>query len=225
MIVLEERQPAGMIQVCWICGLPYVWKADRPNPEIELLAAPVMADARYDDRPIYFSDVVVRRDSPYGSFADLQGAVWAYNEPGSHSGYNLTRAHLATLGHTSGFFGRVLEAGAHQTALQLILDGAIDASAIDSTVLAFELQQHPHFAGQIRVIETLGPSPIPPWVVRRELPAALRQMLRQALLGMKNEREGRAILRQWSIARMETAVDTDYDPIRKMARAAETVVW
>jgi phosphonate transport system substrate-binding protein len=24
----ERRFDAGQIQVCWICGLPYVWKAD-----------------------------------------------------------------------------------------------------------------------------------------------------------------------------------------------------
>ena len=38
----EKLLDAGEIQVCWLCGLPYVWKADVGNPEIELLAAPVM---------------------------------------------------------------------------------------------------------------------------------------------------------------------------------------
>jgi ABC-type phosphate/phosphonate transport system substrate-binding protein len=31
------------------------------------------------------------QDSPYRTFADLQGCRWAYNEPNSHSGYNITR--------------------------------------------------------------------------------------------------------------------------------------
>ncbi|MEJ2750807.1 MAG: PhnD/SsuA/transferrin family substrate-binding protein [Anaerolineae bacterium] len=84
----ERRLDAGEIDICWICGLPYVLKADRPEAVIELLAAPVMAGARYQDRPVYFSDVVVHRDSPFRRFADLRGASWAYNEPGSQSGYN-----------------------------------------------------------------------------------------------------------------------------------------
>lgn len=33
-----------------------------PTP-VELLAGPVLWDSRYDGRPIYFSDFIVRRDS------------------------------------------------------------------------------------------------------------------------------------------------------------------
>lgn len=66
----ERRFDQGDIQVCWICGLPYVRKADQPRPTIELLAAPVMQGARYANRPVYFSDVVVRSNSPE---ANLRG--------------------------------------------------------------------------------------------------------------------------------------------------------
>ncbi len=56
----RERQfDRGEIQLCWLCGLPYVWKADTPAPAIELVAAPVMAAARYGHQPVYF----VRRGS------------------------------------------------------------------------------------------------------------------------------------------------------------------
>jgi len=37
------------------------------------------------------SDVIVRRDSPHQTFADLAGCCWSYNDLGSHSGYNITR--------------------------------------------------------------------------------------------------------------------------------------
>jgi len=78
----QERErlfDAGEIQILWLCGLPYVQKADRSDPMIELLAAPIPTGARYLGRPVYFSDVVVRRDSPYRSLFDLRGAAWAYN--------------------------------------------------------------------------------------------------------------------------------------------------
>ncbi len=38
----EQWLDAGQAHVGWICGLPYVWKADREQPPIELVAAPVM---------------------------------------------------------------------------------------------------------------------------------------------------------------------------------------
>ena len=219
----ESQLDAGQIQVAWLCGLPYVLKADRADPAIELLVAPVMRGARYGDQPVYYSDVVIRRDSRFSTFADLRGASWAYNEPGSHSGYNVVRYHLAMLGETSGYFGRVIESGAHQVSLQMILDGRIDASAIDSTVLEQEFRRDPAIRSKVRILETLGPSPIPPWVVQRNLSPDLRSNVRDLLLGMHQEPEGREVLANGQITRFAHVEDTDYDLIREMARLAESV--
>jgi phosphonate transport system substrate-binding protein len=219
----ESLLDTGRIQVAWICGWPYVRKVDRPEPLIELLAAPVMRGARYRNRPVYFSDVVVRRGSRFHTFADLRGASWAYNEPGSHSGYNVVRYHLATLGKGSEYFGRVVESGAHQVSLQMILDGRIDASAIDSTVLEEEFRRQPSIRSDVRILEVLGPSPIPPWVVLTSLAPDLRRSLRELLLGMHRDPEGRAILAQGHMTRFARVEDSDYDVIRDMARLAESV--
>jgi phosphonate transport system substrate-binding protein len=219
----ERRFDAGDIHVCWICGLPYVWKADRGRPPLELLVAPVMQGARYQDQPVYFSDVLVLRTSPFHTFADLRGATWAYNEPGSHSGYNVVRYHLATLGETAPYFGRAIESGAHQMSLQLLLDGAIDATAIDSTVLEAELLRHPDIEARIRVVATLGPSPIPPWVVLRSVPQELRTVLRTVLLQMHMDPRGRALLAAGRIARFAHVDDRAYDPIRLMDQQAMRV--
>ncbi len=221
----ERLLDAGRIHAGWICGLPYVWKADRDDPAVQLLAAPVMQHPRYEKRPVYFSDVIVRRDSRYSSFGDLRGAYWAYNEPHSHSGYNLTRYHLATLGETSGYFGQVVEAGSHLRALRMVLDGRVDASAIDSTVLELELRSDPQLGGRIRIIESLGPSPIPPWVAAKSVSPDLREAIREVFLQMHNDAEGRAILAEGQMDRFVRVEDRDYDPIREMARQAEKVTW
>jgi phosphonate transport system substrate-binding protein len=97
----QERESLfdrGDIQVLWICGLPYVRKSDLGEPPLDLLAAPVAEGDRYENKPLYFSDIVVHRDSEFHAFADLRGASWAYNESRSHSGYNVIRHYLATLG-------------------------------------------------------------------------------------------------------------------------------
>lgn len=120
----EERLrefDAGRIHVCWMCGLPYVWRADQPHPPLDLLAAPVPAAPRYEDQPEYFSDVVVRRDRPWSCFAELERTTWAYNEETSHSGYNLTRHRLAQAGKDG--FGRVVAAGSHEASVELFDGG------------------------------------------------------------------------------------------------------
>ena len=40
------------------------------------------------------------------------------------------------------------------------------------------LAERAELAQQIRVIETIGPSPVPPWVISRQVPAGLRNRLR-----------------------------------------------
>jgi len=219
----EQRLDAGQIDLCWICGLPYVWKADHASPRVRLLAAPVMRLARYLDAPIYFSDVVVRRDSSFQKLADLRGAAWAYNEPGSQSGYNITRYTLAVRGRADGFFGRAVASGAHQMSLQMILRGEVDASAIDSTVLERELLDDPAIGPQIRIIDTFGPSPIPPWVAPIDQSPELSQRLRGCLLDMETDPEGQLILAQAGMARFAAVSDADYDLIREMERIAQKV--
>jgi len=219
----ERRFDAGEIHVGWVCSLPYVQKADHPAPFIELLAAPTMDGARYGGRAVYFSDVVTRAESPFRTFEDLQGAAWAFNEPNSHSGYTITRYFLATRGERNGFFGKIVESGSHQNSLQWLLEKRIDATAIDSTVLETELAAHPQLARRLRRIVTLGPSPIPPWIVHTSVPADIRRALRRAFLEMHRSAAGSEILRRGNIRRFIRVTDADYDPIRMMAVLAETI--
>jgi phosphonate transport system substrate-binding protein len=221
----EQLLDAGEAHLGWICGLPYVWKADREPSPIELVAAPVMQHPRYQGRPVYFSDVIVRRESEYRAFADLRGVSWAYNEPHSQSGYNITRCHLAELGESKGYFGRVVEAGSHLRAIEMVLDHRVDAAAIDSTVLELEWRARPELETELRVIASLGPSPIPPWVVTRNLPAELREAIRHVFWRMHESADGREILERGLVKKMVRVEDRDYDPIREMARIADRVIW
>ena len=212
----ERLLNSGQIDIAWICGLPYILRADQPDSGIELLAAPVISGKRYQNKPIYFSDVVVHRDSRFHTFADLKDASWAYNEPNSHSGYNVVRYHLATLGETGHYFSKVIESGAHLNSLQMILRKEVDASAIDSIVLEMEFHRHPEMRSKLRIIETLGPSPVPPFVISTKLPLETREFLRDLLIKMDTSLSGQAILSQIRMVRLARINDPDYDAIRYM---------
>ncbi len=214
------RLDTGSIHIGWICGAPYVQKADN-RMRIELLAAPVPAGARYNDAPVYFSDVIVRADSRFASFADLAGARFALNEPGSHSGFHIVRYTLAQRKLGADFFGGHYFSGSHALSLQHVLDGSADGSAIDSTVLEGLLHQNPAYAKEIRSVDVLGPSPRPPWIIRKEVDVHLRAELRKSLLTLHETENGRAILAAGHTARFAAVTDHDYDPIRQMLRLAD----
>jgi phosphonate transport system substrate-binding protein len=211
----------GEVDVGFICGLPYVHLRRRSDPPVEPLAAPVLQGERYGGLPIYFSDVVVRRDSSYRAFAELRGCTWAYNDRDSHSGYNITRYTLMRMGETQGYFGRVVEAGFHQVALRMVADGLVDASAIDSQVLAIELREHPALAGRVRIIDALGPATIQPVVAARHVPDMLKEELRAALCAMGDDPSARSVLDYGFVARFVPIMDAVYDDIRVMVAAAE----
>ncbi|MBW8184386.1 phosphate/phosphite/phosphonate ABC transporter substrate-binding protein [Shewanella nanhaiensis] len=221
----EQKFDNGEIQICWICGLPYAWKVDSVGSEIELLATPVLKASRYQNKAVYYSDIMVPTQSHIQTFDDLQGASWAYNEPNSHSGSYLMRSHLAAQGLDSRYLGRVIESGAHQESIKMLLNGDVDASAIDSWVFELELANNPSLATKLRVIETLGPSGFPPFIISKRVPEYLRQALRSTMLAMNKDPLGREILDSVKISHFTQNGDKDYDSIREMAKLAQQVEW
>jgi phosphonate transport system substrate-binding protein len=207
-----------------ICGLPYVWLAARRPPPVELLAAPVLAGDRYAGRPLYYSDVIVRRDSPISCLEELRGYSWAYNEPASQSGHTVTLYSLVRMGAEPGFFARVVEAGFHQRAIRLVAGGAVDAAAIDSQVLAIELRDHPQLAG-LRVAGSFGPSTIQPVVAASRLPEQLKDQVREFLVKLGDDPTARPVLDHGLIRRFSPVDDATYDDIRAMLATVEAAGW
>lgn len=203
--------------VCFLCGLAYI-ELRRLGEPIEPLAAPLLYGERYGGRPIYFSDVIVRRESPFRSFADLRGCSWAYNEPYSHSGPGITCHRLADLGENQYYFGRVIEAGWHERSIRLVHAGEVDASAIDSHVLTLTLHDHPELADGLRVIDSLGPSTIQPIVAASWLEEGLKADLRAVLLEMNADAAAQKILAARMIQGFVAIADEDYDDLRHMRR-------
>jgi phosphonate transport system substrate-binding protein len=128
----HENWAKDEYDVSFVCGLPYVDFERRGCSPAIPVAAPVLRGSRYGGHPIYFSDVIVRRDSMIRSLLDLRGHSWAYTEPLSQSGYGITRYSLLELGETQGFFGKVVQTGSHLESIALVAAGEIDGSAIDS---------------------------------------------------------------------------------------------
>lgn len=210
----------GQVDVGFLCGLPYTQLADSADHAIELLAAPVLPGERYQQRPIYFSDVIVRKDSPYTSFNDLRGCTWAYNQRTSHSGWNVVCCNLWQRRETPAYFGKLVETGSHLRSLAYVLDREADATAIDSQVLDVFCLQQPEQATSLRVIGSFGPSPIPPVAIASTLAPDLKRRVQDILLTMHEDALAASVLHQGAIERFVRVCDEDYDPIRKMNREA-----
>lgn len=213
---------SGAAQVAFVCGYPYVLSHDdKENPPTKLLAAPVNAMSQYKGEPKYYSYVIVHKDSPITKFEELKGKRWVYNDEISNSGYNMPRAKLVSIGETEGFFGEILKSGAHEESIRMVGAGKADASAVDSLVLDYALAEGEEYASQVKIIETLGPAGVPPVVYSSKLDEEKAQKIKQALLNMKNDPKGKAILDKAYLSEFVDVDESNYDDIRGMADSAK----
>ena len=218
---INNMLEAGTVHCGFISGLPYVLLHDSPQPAAHLIAAPIMKAARYQGQPKYFSDLIVRQDSPYQSLQDLKGRTYVYNDEISNSGYNLPRYRMLQLGLTKGFFGKVLRSGSHEESIRMVAAGEADASFVDSLVIDYDREKGLGHAHEVRVIESVGPSGIAPLVASARMPTDLRDKLQHALVTMHEDPEGRKLLDEALLERFTFVDDSNYDDIRAMKKAAE----
>lgn len=210
-----RRCGADLDEVCFVCSIPYVLLADAAAIAMTPIAAPVLVGRRYGGRPVYFSEVVVRADSPYRSFGDLAGTAWAYNEPFSHSGFMIALHRLATAGLDASFIGEWVETGYHDDALRAVIDGRAEWAAIDSQVLRLWRRADPTIRHRLRSLEQLGPSVIQPVVAStRRLTSRERGAVLSVLIDLDGDALGRAVLAGSGIRRFVPVADGDYDDIR-----------
>jgi phosphonate transport system substrate-binding protein len=220
-----EEFACGQADVGFLCGLLYVRLMQLEDCPVELLAAPVLLPERYAERPIYFSDVIVRRDSPYTSFEHLRGRIWAYNERASHSGCNLVCYSLLERHKPPHYFGQTIRSGSHLSSIQMVIDGEVDATAIDSHVLGVVLQRNPGLATRLRIIDMLGPSAMPPIVVAKRLPLALKASLQAVLISMHNDPVAAKSLHEGMIQHLVPVADEHYNDIRHMLATVQVATF
>lgn len=197
--------------VLFICGLPFIRHNRVADNKLKAIAAPIMQAKRYQNRPVYFSDIIVRSDSQITAFEQLAGKTFCYNDLGSNSGYNLMRQRLIQGKYPKNFFSKSIPSGSHQCSISWVVEELADCAAIDSTVLEQELRDVPELAYRLRVIESIGPCPMPPIAVTPRLGNDAIARIQKALLQPDTQLQTameRAQIRQYAV--VETR---DYDAI------------
>jgi phosphonate transport system substrate-binding protein len=207
----------GKINLGFMCGLLYTELKDKKFAPLQPLVAPVSLCVT-DKIPSYYSYVIVKQGSPYRYFSDLEHSCFCINEQASFSGCQVVRYHLATLGKTNGYFSKVMESGFHLQSIEAVLSGNADSAAIDHTLFEYWAKKEPELAKTLRVIERLGPFPMPPLVISEMVPEQVKQHIQKALLEMPAD-----LLKEFEVLEFQAVNDQSYDPIREAARLSEKV--
>jgi phosphonate transport system substrate-binding protein len=212
---MDSLLEQGEVQVAFICAAPYV--KNREKFGVELLVAPSV-----NGRPIYHSYIIVHKDSPLKSFADLKGKVFAFTDPKSNTG-KLYPSYLLRTMNTAPekYFKRHMYSYSHNKSIELVAKHVVDGAAVESLVYEYMIKTGSPYARQTRIIKRSPPYGTPPVVVTKDVNPELRDRIRDAFLNMNKNEKGKVILDAMMIDGFVQIADTAYDPIRKMERAVD----
>jgi len=200
----------GQLEAAFICSGPYA--TGHAQFGLELLAAPQAYGAA-----VYYSYIIVPKESPVTSFAGLRGKRFAFTDPLSNSGKLVPTYMLARMNETpASFFKEAIFTGSHDKSIKAVAQGVVDAAAVDSLIWEYLSAMSPEFTAKTRILEKSPPYAIPPLVVPRGLAPELKEQLRQIVLNAHNDPEGQAVLRQMKIDRFVVIDDKAYDSVREM---------
>jgi phosphonate transport system substrate-binding protein len=201
---------SGGVDAAFVCAGPYVEGKAKFN--LELLAMPLVKG-----KPIYYSYIIVHKDSPTKSLADLRGKVFAFTDPKSNSGKLVPTYMLAKLKETpEHYFSRVEYTYGHDKSIRAVAEKIVAGAAVDSLIWEYTAINKPELADQTKIIAKSEPYGIPPVVVRSGMDSRLKKRLKEVLLATTNDPEGREILKGMMIDSFVAGDDKNYDSIRTM---------
>ncbi len=204
--LLENRS----VDVAFVCGGPYVKGHDEFG--LELLLAPVVGG-----KTVYYSYIIVARNSGIKTFEQLKGKVFAFVDPMSNTGKLVPTYMLHELGQSpQSFFKECVYTYGHDASVKAVAEGIVDGAAVDSLIWEYMDKKNRKYTERTRIIKVSKPYGIPPVVVRPGLDEDLRKRIKGVLLSMHNEEQGKGILQGMFIDRFVEVDDSIYDTIREV---------
>jgi phosphonate transport system substrate-binding protein len=152
--------------------------------------------------------IVVRKDGPIKTPADLDGKTVAFPSPNALGASLLVRSDLAQVHHV-----RVTPLYV-KTHSSVYLHVAKDIAAAGGGVEKTLQEQDPFLQAQLRVIYTTRASPSHPIVAHPRVPPQVRDKVRNALLAMGETPQGKEILLKVPVTQFIPVSFADYDIMR-----------
>jgi ABC-type phosphate/phosphonate transport system substrate-binding protein len=193
-------------------------------PRAALIVAPVVDEPRYGGAPIYFTDIVVRADSSYGSLEDTFGARVGYTVRDSHSGYVALREYLLPyrVARGASLYADVIGSLVSPRAVvEALVAGRIDVGPLDSYAHDLIRANQPQLAARLRTIATTRPAPIPPFVTTAPLPPDAVQNLQAAFAQANAAPELQPLRDTLRLAKFVVPQPEDYETFHARSAASE----
>jgi ABC-type phosphate/phosphonate transport system substrate-binding protein len=208
---LAEKMTKGKLQIGVFQGIEFAW-AQEKYPAVK----PLVLSVNLYRYPVAY--VVTKKDSAAKDFAGLAGQTISLPAANSDS-YRFVEHECKSNGKDSkSFFSRVSEQKSIEDALDDVVDGVVNATAVDGAALQAYKRRKPGRFNQIKPVAHSQPLP-PPVIAYTDasLSAAIRKKFRDSLLGAASKERGKTMLTLFHITGFEK-VPADFDKVLAQAR-------
>lgn len=207
---------SGQLTAAWICGYPLV----QYREQLSLVAVPL-----WRKEPLYSSYLIVPEGREAQGIDDLKGDLHAFSDPNSNSGYLVTAALLAGKGlRPEAFFREVIFTYGHRNVVRAVASGLAQSGSVDGYVWEVMALIEPGLTTRTTVIrksELLGFPPVA--CLAAQAASADAGLMRRALLAMKDDPEGRAVLSMLRLDGFSEEPQSLFDPIAEKMRLVRSI--
>lgn len=168
----------------------------------------------------YHGVIFARKDSGIRTARDMRGKRFAFVDKATTAGYLLPLKYFRENGVDDyrTYFRETYFAGTHDDAVSDVLNRNADVGAAKNTVYE-KLAAADARIGRDLVILARSPDvPENGLALRGDIEEPVRKAVKDALIGMHDDPEGREVLRRFGAHRFIPTEDSDYRPVRDYAR-------
>lgn len=188
----------------------------------KLGVSPLARPVNLDNTSTYQGYLFVRKNSGIRSAADMKGKKMAFVEKATTAGYIFPRAYLRENGITNvdSYFGEHFFTGSHDAAVLAVLNRKADIGAAKHSIYDRVRKENQRVDQELVILAKSPTVPSNGLCVRKNLAADIRKKLKDALLSLSTEPEGKLVLEQFGALRFIETTPEDYKPVFDMAKKA-----
>ena len=202
---VNELLNQNKLDFAFICTGAYL--EARNKMPIEILVVPVV-----EGKPYYQAYVIVNDESNINSIDELQGKSFAFTDPLSNTGYdyiiNILKDRRT---NPEKFFSKTIFTYAHDYSIQAVKRKIVDGATVDGLVYEYLKHFQPEKVEGIKIINKSRDFGIPPFVVQKNLDPKLKLELKNIMLTMHQDSEGKKLLNKIMIDKFIEADDSLYN--------------
>ncbi len=175
----------------------------------------------YQGISTYRGLIIVRKDSNIKNVADMKNKRLALVHRATYAGYLYPLYYFKEhkVGDLDSFFSQVIFTGSHDKAIIAVLNGQADIAVPKDLVYQRMIKDNPDLENKLAILSSSEPVPSNAFCVRKGLDTGLRDRLKNLLLNLEDEQEGRPVLASLGASRFIETRDKDYANLYQTIKA------